>query len=217
MDAEQKCFSFSMHSSDFRMIYRNLARQYILSSDYFSAQGPSGLNPVHDANCEFDFVTCATFKVIPHAHTPSRARAAYTHFGAFICVHALPSLISAPSFSCARCHSGAFIRVRAQAKTHSGAFIRARALPQHPPAPSFACARRLDPLRSLYSRALAASTPSGALIRVRAQARPTPEPLFACTRCLNTLLRLDSRARAGSTHSGAFIHVHALPQHPPAP
>ena len=190
MDAEQKCFSFSMHSSDFRMIYRNLARQYILISDYFSAQGPSGLNPVHDANCEFDCVTCATFKVIPHAHTPSRARAAYTHFGAFICVHALPSLISAPSFSCARCHSGAFIRVRAQAKTHSGAFIRARALPQHPPAPSFACARRR---------------------------KPTPAPLFACTRCLNTLRRLDSRARAGSTHSGAFIRVHALPQHPPAP
>ena len=98
LDAERKCFSFSMHSSDFRMIYRNLARQYILISDYFSAQGPSGLNPVHDANCEFDCVTCATFKVIPHAHTPSLARAAYIHFGAFICVHALPPLISAPSF-----------------------------------------------------------------------------------------------------------------------
>ena len=27
MDAEPKCFSFSIHSSDFRMFYRNLARQ----------------------------------------------------------------------------------------------------------------------------------------------------------------------------------------------
>ena len=162
MDAEQKCFSFSMHSSDFRMIYRNLARQYILSSDYFSAQGPSGLNPVHDANCEFDFVTCATFKVIPHAHTPSRARAAYTHFGAFICVHALPSLISAPTFSCARCHSGAFIRVRAQAR------------PTLPP--SFPRARCHSTLRRLHSCALAASANSDAFIRVRSQPQHTPAP-----------------------------------------
>ena len=162
MDAEQKCFSFSMHSSDFRMIYRNLARQYILISDYFSAQGPSGLNPVHDANCEFDCVTCATFKVIPHAHTPSRARAAYTHFGAFICVHALPSLISAPSFSCARCHSGAFIRVRAQARPT--------------PAPSFARARCLNTLRRLDSRARAGSTHSGAFIRVHALPQHPPAP-----------------------------------------
>ena len=155
-------FFHALVRSDFRMIYRNLARQYILSSDYFSAQGPSGLNPVHDANCEFDSVTYATFKVIPHAHTPSRARAAYTHFGAFICVHALHPLISAPSFSCARCHSGVFIRVRAQARPT--------------PSASFARARCHNTLRRLDSCAPAASANSDALICVHTQPQHTPAP-----------------------------------------
>ena len=155
-------FPFSMHSSDFRMISRNLTRKYVLSSDYFSAQGPSRLNPVHDDNCDFDSVTCATFKVIPRAHTPSRARAAYTHFSAFICVHALPPLIPAPSFSCARCHSCALIRVRALARPTSS--------------PSFARARCHNTLWRLDSCAPAASAYSGALIRVSALPQHTPAP-----------------------------------------
>ena len=100
-------FPFFMQSSDFCMISRNLTRKYAISSDRFSAQG------LH--------FSVQGLHLIPRAHTPSRARAANTHFGAFFFVHALLTLIPTPSFSWSRRHSCAFMRVRA--------------LPQHNPAP----------------------------------------------------------------------------------